>query len=93
MSSNVRIADSKGRVTLPGFANSTVIVEALSANEYRIRRAEVIPADELQFSEEQMPTKLSRRDAQSLVKSLTDPPPPNGAARRAARRFRKKSHG
>lgn len=92
MSSIIRIADSKGRVSLPGFANSTVIVEALSANEYRIRKAEVIPADDLEFPEEQMPVKLSLHDAKELVKTLAKPPRPNAAARRAAKRF-KKSHG
>lgn len=92
MSSIIRIADSKGRVSLPGFANSTVIVEALSANEYRIRKAAVIPADDLEFPEEQMPTRLSLRDAKSLVKTLAKPPRPNAAARQAAKRF-KKSHG
>ena len=51
MSAVVRIADNKGRVSLPGFANATVIVEAFSPNEYRVRKAEVIPTDELRAME------------------------------------------
>ena len=40
MTTAVRTADSKGRIVLPGFANATVIVEAISDNEYRIRKAQ-----------------------------------------------------
>ena len=32
------MADSKGRIVLPGFANAKVIVEAISDTEYRIRK-------------------------------------------------------
>lgn len=88
----IRVADDKGRVTLPGFANATVIVEAVSANEFRVRKAEVVPADDLRFPEEEMPVTLSQRDARRLLKALESPPPPNAAARRAAKRFRK-HHG
>jgi hypothetical protein len=88
----VRIADSKGRVTLPGFANATVILEPISANEYRLRKADVIPKDDLQFIEERMPIPLSKRDARRFAAALDTPPPPNAAARRAVKRFRK-SHG
>jgi hypothetical protein len=90
MSAVIRIADAKGRVILPGFANATVIVEACSPNEYRIRKAEVIPADEAILTEDQMPVRLSKRDAGSVLKSLEKPPRPNAAARRAAKRFKEK---
>jgi hypothetical protein len=92
MSSTIRVADSKGRVILPGLANATVIVEAISPNEYRVRRARVIPEDELRFSEEEVPVKLSERDAQRVLDALADPPKPNAAARKAAKRF-EKHHG
>jgi hypothetical protein len=92
MSPIVRIADSKGRVSLPGFANATVVIEAVSANEYRVRRAQVIPEDELRFPEEEMPVVLSERDARRFLEVLEHPPKPNAAARRAAKRF-KKTHG
>lgn len=88
----IRIADNKGRLTFPGFANATVIIEPISANEYRVRKAEVIPADDLRFPEEDMPVVLSKRDAQRLVETLRNPPPPVPAAKRAAKRFRKR-HG
>jgi hypothetical protein len=92
MTTIIRIADNKGRISLPGFANATVILEAVSANEYRVRKAEVIPTDDLRFSEEEMPVALSERDAQRLLDVLQNPPRPNAAARRAAKRF-KKHHG
>jgi uncharacterized protein (DUF1778 family) len=92
MGTAIRIADSKGRVILPGFANATVIVEAVSDTEYRIRKARVIPVDELRFPEDEMPIKLSTRDAKKVVDLLENPPKPNAAARRAAKRFRK-NHG
>lgn len=88
----VRIADNKGRITFPGFANATVILEPISPNEYRLRKAEVIPTDDLVFSEEKMPVELSKRDARRFLAALKQPPQPNAAARRAAKRF-KKHHG
>ena len=92
MSAIIRIVDNKGRVNLPGFANATVIIEAISDSEYRVRKARVIPEDELHFSEEEMPVRLSESDAQRLVESLDNPPKPNAAARRAVKRF-KANHG
>ena len=89
MTALVRIADKKGRISLPGFANATVILEAVTANEYRVRKAEEIPADELRFPEEDMPVPLSKRAARQLLKDLEKPPRPNAAARRAAKRFKK----
>ncbi len=90
MTTAIRTADSKGRIVLPGFANATVIVEAISDNEYRVRKARVIPEDEFRFPEEDMPIKLSARDAKIVLDAIENPPKPNAAARRAARRFRKK---
>jgi Protein of unknown function (DUF1778) len=86
----IRIADSKGRVCLPGFANSPVVIEAVSENEYRVRKARVIPEDEFRFPEEDMPLVLSERDAEIFLEALENPPKPNAAARRAAKRFMKK---
>jgi hypothetical protein len=88
----IRTADSKGRIVLPGFANATVIIEALSDNEYRIRKARVIPEDELQFPEEETPVALSERDAQTVLAMIENPSKPNSAAKKAAKRYRKK-HG
>jgi uncharacterized protein (DUF1778 family) len=89
MATLVRIADNKGRISLPGFANATVILEAISPNEFRVRKAEVIAKDELRFPEEDMPLVLSERDARRLLEILENPPPPNAAARKAAKRFKK----
>jgi hypothetical protein len=89
MSVLIRIADKKGRISLPGFANATVILEAVGPNEFRVRKAEVLPADELLFSEEEMPVTLSERDAKLFLEVLENPPAPNAAARRAAKRFKK----
>ncbi len=84
----IRTADSKGRIVLPGFANATVVVEAISDTEYRVRRAIVIPEDEL-LPEDRMPIVLSERDARKVVDMIENPPKPNAALRRAAKRYRK----
>ncbi|HEY7307996.1 MAG TPA: hypothetical protein VH643_01415 [Gemmataceae bacterium] len=87
-----RNADSKGRVALPGFANATVIIERIDDTEYRVRRAKVIAEKDLRFHEDDLPLKLSARDAAGVLEALANPPEPNRAARRAAKRFRKQ-HG
>ena len=89
METAIRSADSKGRVTLPGFANATVIVDMVSDTEYRIRKARVIPESDLRFPEEEMPLKLTERETQQILDLLDNPPKPTAAARRAAKRFRK----
>ena len=91
MTAAIRTADSKGRIVLPGFANATVIIESVSDNEYRIRKARVIPEDELHFPEEDGPLELSERDARKILELIENPPKPNAAARKAAKRYRKKN--
>jgi hypothetical protein len=74
--------DEKARITLPrSFANSTVVVEQLSETELRIRKARVIPEDDLPFVEETM-APLSDRDREVFLTLLDNPPPPNDALRR-----------
>lgn len=74
--------DDKARITLPKhFANSTVLVEQVSDTEVRIRKARVIPEDELPFVEEAM-APLSDRDRDVFLALLDNPPPPNDALRR-----------
>jgi hypothetical protein len=92
MKTLVRTADSKGRVALPGFANTTLIIERVDDTEYRVRKARVIPEKELRFHEENFPAPVSKRDAARLAAALANPPAANKAARRAAQRFRK-THG
>jgi hypothetical protein len=82
MSFETRSTDAKGRVSLPkSFANATVIIEQLSENELRIRKARVIPEDELGFSEE-TPIVLSDRQGVRFLQAIEQPPRPNAALRR-----------
>jgi Protein of unknown function (DUF1778) len=81
MGLETRSTDAKGRVSLPkAFANATVIIEQVSENELRIRKASVIPVDEMRFSEE-TPTILSERERQRFLDALDNPPEPNAALR------------
>src|ERR1700689_2104517 len=74
--------DEKARITLPkNFASSTVLVEQVSETELRIRKARVIPEDDLPFVEEAM-APLSDRDRDVFLALLDNPPPPNEALRR-----------
>jgi hypothetical protein len=74
--------DEKARINLPkSFANSTVLVEQVSDTELRIRKARVIPEDDLPFVEEAM-APLSDRDRDVFLALLDNPPPPNDALRR-----------
>jgi hypothetical protein len=74
--------DAKARINLPrNFANSTVLVEQVSDNELRIRKARVIPEDDLPFVEEAM-APLSDRDRDIFLALLDNPPLPNDALRR-----------
>jgi uncharacterized protein (DUF1778 family) len=90
---DIRHADNKGRIAIPEFANATLIVERIDANEYRLKKATVVPTKALEFHEEKMfPLKLSARDSRTLLDLLDNPPAPNQAARKAAKEF-KKNHG
>lgn len=87
-----RTTDAKGRVCLPrGFANATVIIERVSDTEVRVRKARVVPEDEIRFVEESA-LVLTDRDRDRFLKALDRPPRPNAALRRAAAR-RAKPHG
>jgi hypothetical protein len=82
MGLETRSTDAKGRVSLPkAFANATVIIEQVSENELRIRRARVIPEDEIRFSEE-APIVLSDPERERFLRALDTPPEPNAALRR-----------
>jgi hypothetical protein len=86
-----KTTDAKARVTLPrAFANSTVIVEQVSDTELRIRKARVIPEDEVRFAEE-MRTPLSPRDYDRLIDLLDNPPEPTPALRRAFAKYGKRN--
>jgi hypothetical protein len=81
-----RSTDAKGRISLPkAFANATVIIEQVSDTEIRIRKAVVIPEDEVRFYEESA-APLSDRDRDRFLELLENPPAPNAALKRAARK-------
>lgn len=85
-----RTTDPKGRVCLPkAFANATVIIEQISDTEVRIRKAQIIPADKLRFSEESRPP-LSNRDRDRFLELLDHSPPANKALRQAATEYTKR---
>ena len=77
-----------------GFAllhvNATVIIEQVSENELRIRKARVIPEDEIRFTEE-TPIVLSDQARQQFLKALDHPPKQNAALRRVMAGKAKKS--
>jgi hypothetical protein len=90
MAIHTRTTDQKARVTLPkAFANSIVIVEEISETEVRIRKAKVIPEDDLRFYEESF-APLSDRDRDVFLSILDNPPPPSEASRRAAVRYKQR---
>jgi hypothetical protein len=92
MNQETRTTDAKARVCLPkAFANATVLIEQVSDTELRIRKALVIPQDEIRFYEESV-TPLSDRDRDLFLDLLDNPPKPNETLRRAFKRHAK-THG
>lgn len=88
MSAETRATDSKARLVLPkSFANATVIIEQVSETELRIRRAKVVPEDELSFSEESS-RHLSDKDRDRFLELLSKPTGPNAALKKAAARHK-----
>jgi len=87
-----RTTDQKARVSLPrAFANSTVIIDQISDTEVRIRKARVIPEEEVRFLEESRPP-LSDRDREVFLKLLGKPPRASKALRGLFRKS-KRRHG
>src|SRR5262245_40779374 len=85
-----KFTDKKGRLILPArFANSAVLIEEVSETELRIRKAAVIPEDEIRFVEENRPP-LSPADCKFLLDLLDNPPPANAYAKKAAREYRRR---
>lgn len=86
MDMETRSTDSKGRICLPkAFANSTVIIDQVSDTEVRIRKAMVIPEDEIRFYEETA-NPLSDRDRDRFLDLLDNPPVANAALKRSAKK-------
>lgn len=91
MDIETRTTVSKGRVSLPkAFANATVIIEQVNETELRIRKACVVPEDELPFREE-IPTILSNEQRDRFLSLLDNPPKPTAVLRRVVRRNGKKA--
>ena len=91
MDMETRSTDAKGRVCLPkAFANATVIIDQVSDTEIRIRKAVVIPQDEIRFTEE-TPIVLSDRDRDTFLDLLDNPPDPKSALRKLMAGKAKKS--
>jgi hypothetical protein len=88
MATLTRTTDKKARLSLPqAFANATVLIEQISDTELRIRKAQVIPEDEIRFAEE-VPTVLSDRDRDLFLSLLDHPPRPTPALKKAARKHK-----
>jgi hypothetical protein len=78
-----RFTDKKARLILPArFANSAVLVEELSETELRIRKAVILPEDEVRFTEEQR-TLLSDEDRDFVLSLLSAPPKANADLKKA----------
>ncbi len=80
-----RFTDKKARLVLPaGFANSADLVEERSETELRIRKAVVLPEDEVPFTEERRPP-LSDKDRDFVLSLLAAPPKANAALKKMAK--------
>ena len=89
MDVETRSTDSKGRICLPkAFASAMVIIDQVSETEIRIRKAVVIPYDEVPFYEETA-SPLSDRDRDRFLDLLDNPPEANAALKRAMHKHAK----
>jgi hypothetical protein len=85
-----RFTDKKSRLILPArFANSAVLIEEVSETELRIRKAVVLPEDEMPFAEDRRPP-LSDEDRDFLLSLLDAPPKPNADLKKAAEEWRRR---
>jgi hypothetical protein len=92
--SEIKKADSKGRVTIPSLANETLVIEQIGDSEFRVRVASTVPIHDLSFPEDR-PGVLADKDVEKLVDILDNPPEPNRAAKKAAKEYKEylKRHG
>jgi hypothetical protein len=87
-----RFTDKKSRLILPArFANSAVLVEEVSETELRIRKAVILPEDEVPFTEERR-APLSDEDRDFLLSLLAASPKANADLKKAAKEWRRQ-HG
>lgn len=89
---DIRTVDAKSRLLLPKeFASATVTIERIGENEIRIRKAVVVPVDDLPFVKSPL-KPLSDRDRDLFLSLLENPPEPTPSFLKAARLY-KKRHG
>ena len=70
-------------MSLPkAFANTTLLIEQISDTELRIRKAQVVPEDEMLFAEEAA-VPLTERDRDLFLSLLEKPPAANSALKKA----------
>lgn len=87
-----RFTDKKARLILPArFASSAVLVEEVSETELRIRKAVVLPEDDVPFTEmKRLP--LPDEDRDFVLSLLAAPPKANAALKKGAKAYRR-GHG
>jgi hypothetical protein len=86
-----RTVDAKSRLLLPKeFASATVTVERIGENELRIRKAVVVPVDELPPLIEEPLKPLSDRARDFILNLLDHPPEPTPAFLKAAKAYPKR---
>lgn len=88
----VRVTDSKARLTLPkSFANATLLIEQISDVEIVIRKAKVVPlAPSNELQPDPSPRPLSPADWSLFLSLLDNPPPPNASLKKAFARRKKR---
>lgn len=85
-----RFTDKNARLILPRrFANSAVLIEEISDTELRVRKAAIVPADELQFTEENR-SPLADQDRDFVLALLADPPAANAHVKKAVKKHRRR---
>jgi len=85
-----RFTDKKARLVLPArFANSAVLIEEVSETEVRVRKAAIVPEDELLFTEESR-SPLTDTDRDSVLRLLAHPPAANASLKKAVKKYRRR---
>jgi hypothetical protein len=85
-----RFTDKKARLILPRrFASSAVLIEEISDTELRVRKAAIVPEDELHLTEENRPA-LAGEDRDLVLALLANPPAVNANLKKAVKKYRRR---
>lgn len=85
--SEIRVTDSKARLTLPrAFANATLLLEVRGDNEILIRKAKVVPVGD-QGSEPETLT-LNATDWAAFIAAIENPPKANPKLKKLLRDYK-----